>query len=95
MIGPRLLAGGRLRTEALYVKVGGATIADLIDLPMDELLVFFNNLKISEFDRTIGKRLLLEIRNRLRFMMEVGLSYLARLRVVCGRSAHVRTGRTE
>ena len=73
--------GGRLRTEALYVKVGGATIADLIDLPMDELLVFFNNLKISEFDRTIGKRLLLEITNRLEFMTNVGLGYLTLNRV--------------
>lgn len=68
--------GGRLRKEATYVKVGGKAITDLIDLPVDELLNFFESLKLDEQDLNIGKRLLLEIENRLRFMTSVGLSYL-------------------
>lgn len=68
--------GGRLRKEATYVKIGGKAITDLIDLPIDELLAFFESLKLNEQDLNIGKRLLLEIENRLRFMTSVGLSYL-------------------
>ncbi len=68
--------GGRLRKEATYVKIAGKAITDLVDLPIDELLAFFDSLKLSEQDLNIGKRLLLEIENRLRFMTSVGLSYL-------------------
>ena len=68
--------GKRLRKMALYVMVGGKNIGELVDLPLDELLVFFNNLELSEFDTTIAKRILLEIKNRLEFMLNVGLGYL-------------------
>ena len=68
--------GKRLREMALYVKVGGKNIGELVDLPLDELLEFFNNLELSDFDATIAKRLLLEIKNRLAFMLKVGLGYL-------------------
>ncbi|MCB0652733.1 MAG: excinuclease ABC subunit UvrA [Saprospiraceae bacterium] len=68
--------GGRLRKEANYVKIGGKAITELTKLPVDELLAFFNQLELTEFDQKIAKRLLLEISNRLRFMNEVGLSYL-------------------
>lgn len=68
--------GGRLRKEATYVKIAGQSIPDLVDLPIDELLDFFDQLELSEYDEQIGRRLLLEIKNRLRFMVEVGLSYL-------------------
>lgn len=68
--------GARLRTEATYVKIAGKSIADLVDLPIDELLAFFENLELTEFDSKIAKRLLLEINNRLQFMTNVGLSYL-------------------
>ncbi len=68
--------GGRLRKEAMYVKIEENAITDLIDLPIDELLAFFDSLKLNEQDLNIGKRLLLEIKNRLRFMTSVGLSYL-------------------
>lgn len=68
--------GKRLRQMALYVKVGGKNIGDLVNLPLDELLVFFNNLDLNDFDATIAKRILLEIKNRLEFMLKVGLGYL-------------------
>ena len=68
--------GGRLRKEATYVLIGGRPITDLIIMPIDELLAFFQELKLSEFDQKVAKRLLLEINNRLKFMCDVGLSYL-------------------
>lgn len=70
--------GGRLRQEALCVKIAGKNISELTGIPLDEVLAFFNGLdaQISEHDKQIGKRLLLEINNRLRFMVELGLGYL-------------------
>ncbi|WP_458626870.1 excinuclease ABC subunit UvrA [Winogradskyella sp. PC D3.3] len=68
--------GKRLRVEASYVKINNATITDLVDLPIDELTVFFKNLKLSESDAKIAKRLLTEINTRLEFLSNVGLSYL-------------------
>lgn len=68
--------GGRLREEATYVKIGSKAISELTHLPVDELLHFVENLQLSEFEAKVGKRLLLEITNRLRFMCDVGLSYL-------------------
>ncbi|MEN0006138.1 MAG: excinuclease ABC subunit UvrA, partial [Bacteroidota bacterium] len=68
--------GGRLRVEATYVKVNGKSIPELVVLPIDELLAFFNDLQLTEFDEKIARRLLLEITNRLQFMCDVGLSYL-------------------
>lgn len=69
--------GKRLRKEANYVKVGGKSISDLVDLPIDQLASFFSQLELSENDYKIAKRLLLEIKNRLQFLMDVGLSYLS------------------
>jgi excinuclease ABC subunit A len=71
----------RLRPEANYVKIGGRGIAELTDIPIDEVQTFFNTLVLNDNDLQIGKRLLLEIRNRLDFMMNVGLSYLTLSRV--------------
>jgi excinuclease ABC subunit A len=68
--------GKRLRPEANYVKVGGRTISDLVDLPIIKLITFFKDLKLSEYDAIVAKRLLLEINNRLSFLSEVGLDYL-------------------
>jgi excinuclease ABC subunit A len=73
--------GKRLRLEAQYVKISEKGIADLTDLPIDELADFFNALTINDFDQQIGKRLLLEIRSRLNFMKEVGLGYLTLSRI--------------
>ncbi|MEL6943744.1 MAG: excinuclease ABC subunit UvrA, partial [Bacteroidota bacterium] len=73
--------GGRLRKEATYVKINDKSIPDLVDLPIDELLPFFENIEFNEYDSKIAKRLLLEIKNRLKFMIEVGLNYLTINRV--------------
>ncbi|TXE10911.1 excinuclease ABC subunit UvrA [Gelidibacter salicanalis] len=68
--------GKRLRAEANYVKVGGVTITDLVTLPLDKLIMFFDELELNEYDITIAKRLLKEISNRLAFLSNVGLDYL-------------------
>jgi len=68
--------GKRLRVEASYVKINDATITDLVDLPIDELAIFFKNLELSESDAKIAKRLLTEINTRLGFLSNVGLNYL-------------------
>jgi excinuclease ABC subunit A len=68
--------GKRLRPEANYVKVGGATITDLVEMPVKHLAEFFDKLELNESDAAIAKRLLTEIRNRLSFLSKVGLTYL-------------------
>jgi excinuclease ABC subunit A len=68
--------GTRLRRAAQYVKVGGKSITDLVMMPLDELKVFFDHLKLDETDSKIASRLLVEINNRLDFIIEVGLGYL-------------------
>jgi len=68
--------GGRLRKEALYVQVQSKTIADLVKLPIAELLNFFEVTKLDQQDQTIADRVLTEIRNRLATMCEIGLGYL-------------------
>ena len=68
--------GTRLRKEALYVKVNGMTIADLVKMPVTELIEWFDNLTLTEQEQMIGKRILAEIRNRLHFLADVGLGYL-------------------
>jgi len=68
--------GKRLRPEANYIKVGGRTISDLVDLPIKNLAEFFSGLELNEYDTTVAKRLLVEINSRLSFLQEVGLSYL-------------------
>lgn len=73
--------GGRLRPEATYVKIGGRPITDLVEMPIDELRLFFMDLELSDYDRQIARRILLEITNRLTFMSDVGLDYLTLNRV--------------
>jgi excinuclease ABC subunit A len=68
--------GKRLRPETNYVKVANHTISDLVDLPIKNLAEFFSTLELNEYDYKVAKRLLVEINNRLRFLQEVGLSYL-------------------
>lgn len=68
--------GKRLRKETDYVKIGNKNISDLVTLPLDELSNFFKNLEFNEHDLKIGKRLLKEINSRLKFLQDVGLSYL-------------------
>lgn len=73
--------GRRLRKETSYVRVGGKSISELVDLPIDELALFFKALELSPFDEKVAKRLLVEITNRLAYLMDVGLSYLTLNRV--------------
>jgi len=68
--------GSRLRKDASYVKVGDRSIIDMVLKPLDELLVFFEGLELTKNEEAIAKRLLLEVTNRIRFLTEVGLSYL-------------------
>ncbi|RAR48538.1 excinuclease ABC subunit UvrA [Flavobacterium lacus] len=68
--------GKRLRTETNYITVGNKTVSELVDLPIKNLIVFFQRLELSEYDQKVAKRLLIEINNRLKFLDEVGLNYL-------------------
>ncbi len=68
--------GTRLKKEASYVKVDNHSIQDLVLLPVAELQDFFNQLTLSEHEQTVAKRILIEIRNRLAFLNDVGLGYL-------------------
>ncbi|MBQ2051041.1 MAG: excinuclease ABC subunit UvrA, partial [Paludibacteraceae bacterium] len=68
--------GTRLRKEASYVKVGGRSITELVSLPVTELKEFFASLKLSKSEAETAKRLLVEINNRLQFLIDVGLGYL-------------------
>ena len=68
--------GSRLRKEALYVRVGGKTIADLVAMPVDSLIAFFGELELDEHDTKTASRILVEIRNRLQYLADVGLGYL-------------------
>ena len=68
--------GTRLKREASYVKVGGRAIAELVDLPVTDLLDFFEHLELTEADQRVADRLLTEIRSRLHFLVDVGLGYL-------------------
>ena len=68
--------GYRLRKEALYVKVGGKHIGELCAMPVKYLQVWFNELKLSEYDKQVAKRILIEIDHRIKTLMDVGLGYL-------------------
>ncbi len=68
--------GKRLRPEANFIKIGNATITDLVELPLNKLVVFFNQLELNDYDTQIAKRLLKEIHTRLSFLTNVGLDYL-------------------
>jgi excinuclease ABC subunit A len=68
--------GARLKKEATYVKVGGKSITELVNMPISELKEFFDNLKLNEYEVAASKRLIFEINNRIQCLMDVGLSYL-------------------
>lgn len=68
--------GSRLRADASYVKVGGATIGDLVKMPVAELLDWFLRIELTDAQQAIAARVLTEIRNRLLFLVNVGLGYL-------------------
>ncbi|CDA76770.1 excinuclease ABC A subunit [Bacteroides sp. CAG:530] len=68
--------GSRLKKEALYVKVGGKNIAEIVSMPINDVVEFFRTLKLDEHDTAVAVRLLNEIGNRLKFLQDVGLGYL-------------------
>ena len=68
--------GSRLRREALQVKVKDKSIHEIVQLPLEKTLIFFNELKLSEYDHKIGDRILHEIIKRLTFLNNVGIGYL-------------------
>ena len=68
--------GSRLKKEALYVKVGGKNIAEIVGMPINDVVEFFRTLKLDEHDTAVAARLLNEIGNRLKFLQDVGLGYL-------------------
>lgn len=68
--------GTRLKKEADYVRVGGKCISELVEMPIGDVWNFFEHLQLDEHDAHIAQRLLVEINNRLQFLIDVGLSYL-------------------
>ena len=68
--------GTRLKPEADYVKIGGRSISDLVEMPVIRLKQWFDQLELTEQEQEIGKRLLTEINSRLQFLLDVGLGYL-------------------
>jgi excinuclease ABC subunit A len=68
--------GTRLKKEASYVKINDKSLQDLVLMPIDELLIFFTKLKLTDYEKDVSKRILIEINNRIDFLMNVGLGYL-------------------
>jgi excinuclease ABC subunit A len=68
--------GTRLRKDASYVKIAGTSITDIVLMPLEEVLSFFQSLTLSAADQKVSDRILTEIRSRLRYMANVGLGYL-------------------
>jgi len=68
--------GTRLKSEANYVKIGGRSITDLVQMPVVRLKEWFDRLELDEYDQEVGRRLLVEVKNRLKFLLDMGLGYL-------------------
>ncbi len=68
--------GYRLRKEALYVQVAGKHIGQLCELPVKDLQTWFEKLKLSVYDEQVAKRILIEVKHRLKTLIDVGLGYL-------------------
>lgn len=73
--------GTRLRKDAQYVKIADTSITDLVLLPIEESLVFFEKLKLPAHDQKVSERILTEIRSRLEYLTKVGLGYLTLNRI--------------
>jgi excinuclease ABC subunit A len=74
--------GARLRKEALFIKIGGMSLADIVKLPVKDLLEYFETITLNTRDTEIARGILKEITERLRFMVDVGLDYLSLDRTV-------------
>jgi excinuclease ABC subunit A len=73
--------GTRLRKDAQYVKINNTSITDIVLMPIEDALVYFEKLKLNEFDQKVSDRILTEIRSRLMYMDKVGLGYLSLNRI--------------
>lgn len=73
--------GTRLRKDAQYVKIANTSITDIVLLPIEDALIFFEKLKLPEFERKVSDRILTEIKTRLTYMVKVGLGYLTLTRI--------------
>ena len=73
--------GTKLRKDASYVKIADTSITDLVLMPIEEVLVFFENLKLPDYEQKVSERILTEIKSRLTYMVKVGLGYLTLNRV--------------
>ncbi|MFN8335177.1 MAG: excinuclease ABC subunit UvrA [Cyclobacteriaceae bacterium] len=73
--------GTKLRKDAQYVKIADTSITDLVLMPIEDVLTFFNGLKLPDYDKKISERILTEIKSRLEYMVKVGLGYLTLNRV--------------
>jgi excinuclease ABC subunit A len=73
--------GTRLRKDAQYVKIVNTSITDLVLMPIEDVLIFFDTLKVPDYDRKISDRILTEIKSRLQYMVKVGLGYLTLNRI--------------
>ncbi len=68
--------GTRLRKDAAYVKISNTSITDLVLMPLEDLAVYFDNLKLTDYEKKVSARILKEIRSRAEYMVKVGLGYL-------------------
>jgi excinuclease ABC subunit A len=73
--------GTRLRKDAQYVKIANTSITDIVLMPIEDALTFFEKLPLNEFDRKVSDRILTEIKSRLEYMVRVGLGYLTLNRI--------------
>jgi len=68
--------GTRLKKETSYIKIAGRPIQDLVLMQIGDLKEYFKNIKLSDYEKEVTKRILIEINSRLEFLCNVGLSYL-------------------
>ncbi len=73
--------GTRLRKESRYVQINNKSLAELVIMPIDRLAEFFENAKFSDYENLVAKRVLIEVKSRLRYLQDVGLGYLTLNRV--------------
>jgi excinuclease ABC subunit A len=73
--------GTRLRKDAQYVKIANTSITDIVLMPIEDALLFFEKLKLPDFERKVSERIVTEIKARLTYMEKVGLGYLTLNRI--------------
>ncbi|MCP3658982.1 MAG: excinuclease ABC subunit UvrA [Bacteroidetes bacterium] len=69
--------GSRIRKDAAYVKINKRSIIDLLLMPIDQLYKFFQNIKLTKYENNVSKKIIEEIKNRINYLINVGLNYLS------------------